>query len=135
MTTRPVAGSRNDVMPYQRVSHRADDLKTASLFFPENGSAGLSPLCPRVWHRLSFSSTHMPDNESLVAEATRFDRFSKNDGRFVSRFYAIITPFLRPRLRRDPFSAIIAKFLFHNRDTSPSSKADTRKCVLRSPPF
>lgn len=54
-----------------------------------------------------------PDNEFPVAEATRFDRFSKNDGRLVSRFKRdnnAVPAF------RDPLHAVVAKFLSRVRE-------------------
>lgn len=83
-----------------------------SLFSPENSSARRSlPFAPRVWHRLSFRAsirTRVPNDESPVAGATCFDRFSKRVSRgttFAIRgnSNAIIIPFFatasRPALR------------------------------------
>lgn len=64
-----------------------------------------------------------PDNEFPVAEATRFDRFSKNDGRLVSRFKRDnnATAF------RDLLHAVVAKFLSRVREERLLSREKPRR--------
>lgn len=133
---------RNDVMPYQRVrivSHRADDLETASLFFSENSSAGVSPLCPHVWHRLSFSaSTHTPDNEPLASPRQHVSIVSsKNDGRLVSRFKRdnnIVPVLLRIASVATRFARWLRNFyLATGKQTSPRWEKPSRVNALYDP--